>query len=119
VTTGLIGPEQQVTWQARHFGIRQELTSRITAFDRPHHFRDSMVRGAFRRLDHDHFFEKRGETTIMRDYFDFESALGLLGRIVDSQVLISYLKTFLVERNRRIKTVAESDEWRHFLPEPT
>jgi ligand-binding SRPBCC domain-containing protein len=119
VITGLIGPEQQVTWQARHFGIRQELTSRITAFDRPHHFRDSMVRGAFRRLDHDHFFEQRGETTIMRDRFDFESSLGLLGRIVDSQVLTSYLKTFLVERNQRIKNVAERDEWSHFLPNPT
>jgi len=118
VITGLIGAEQQVTWQARHFGIQQELTSRITAFARPHHFRDSMVRGAFRRLDHDHFFEQRGETTIMRDRFDFESPLGFLGRIADSLVLTSYLKAFLVERNQRIKTIAESDEWRRFFPEP-
>jgi ligand-binding SRPBCC domain-containing protein len=118
VTTGLIGPEQQVTWRARHFGIRQELTSRITAFARPHHFRDSMVRGAFRRLDHDHFFEQRGETTIMRDRFDFESPLGMFGRIADSLVLTAYLKSFLVERNQRIKTVAESDQWRRFLPGP-
>ncbi|HEY2377986.1 MAG TPA: hypothetical protein VGH98_18575 [Gemmatimonadaceae bacterium] len=27
--------------------MHQELTSRVTAFDRPHHFRDSVVRGAF------------------------------------------------------------------------
>ena len=60
----------------------------------------------------------RGETTIMRDHFDFESPLGFLGRIADSLVLTSYLKAFLVERNQRIKTVAESDEWRHFLPDP-
>jgi ligand-binding SRPBCC domain-containing protein len=118
VTTGLIGPEQQVTWQARHFGIRQELTSRITAFARPHHFRDSMVRGIFRRIDHDHFFEQRRDTTIMRDRFDFESPFALLGRIADSLVLTSYLKAFLVERNPRIKAVAESDEWRQFLPDP-
>jgi ligand-binding SRPBCC domain-containing protein len=107
ITSGLIGPEQQVTWRAWHFGVRQELTSRITEFDPPRHFRDSMVRGAFRRLDHDHFFERRGETTIMRDHFDFESPLGLLGRLLDSQVLTSYLKAFLIERNQRIKTVAE------------
>lgn len=58
VTTGLLGLGQEVTWRARHFGVRQELTSRITAYDRPRHFRDSMVRGAFRRFDHDHFFEQ-------------------------------------------------------------
>lgn len=116
VTTGLIGLEQEVTWQARHFGIRQELTSRITAFARPRYFRDSMVHGAFRRIDHDHFFEQRGEVTITRDRFDFESAWSLLGRAADELFLAHYLKAFLVERNERIKTVAESQEWRRFLP---
>ena len=39
VTAGLIEMGEEVTWRARHFGVWQELTSRITAFDRPHHFR--------------------------------------------------------------------------------
>lgn len=115
VITGLIGPEQEVTWEARHFGIRQELTSRITAFARPHHFRDSMVRGAFRGFDHDHFFEHHGDVTVMRDRFDFESPMGLLGKLADHLFLSGYLKAFLVERNKRIKSVAEGDEWRRFL----
>ena len=42
-------------------------------FSRPDHFRDSMVRGAFRELDHDHFFEVHGDLTIMKDVFDFTS----------------------------------------------
>src|SRR5215510_835622 len=42
VTSGLIGMGQSVTWEARHFGITQQLTSRIVAFDRPRSFRDSM-----------------------------------------------------------------------------
>src|SRR4029077_18062390 len=46
-TSGLMELGDEVTWQARHFGFQQTLTSRITAFDRPWHFRDSMVRGAF------------------------------------------------------------------------
>ena len=37
---------------ARHFGITQELTSRITAFDRPRHFRDEMEKGAFPAVLH-------------------------------------------------------------------
>jgi hypothetical protein len=32
VTTGLIGPGEEVTWQATHFRIRQKLTVRITAW---------------------------------------------------------------------------------------
>jgi ligand-binding SRPBCC domain-containing protein len=73
VTSGLIGLDQEVTWEGTHFGIRQRLTSRITAFDRPHHFRDSLVRGAFSRFDHDHFFLPKGGGTIMRDVFNYES----------------------------------------------
>ena len=61
VTSGLIGPGEEVTWRARHFGVWQSLTSRIVIFDRPRHFRDSMVRGAFRRFDHDHRFEPCAE----------------------------------------------------------
>jgi hypothetical protein len=57
VTKGLINFGDEVTWEATHFSIRQRLTSRITAFDRPNHFRDSQASGASRRFDHDHRFE--------------------------------------------------------------
>ena len=50
VTTGLIDLGEQVTWEAVHFGIRQRLTVQITAFSRPAHFRDSQVRGAFKKI---------------------------------------------------------------------
>ena len=53
--TGLMELDDEVTWRARHFGVWQTLSSRITQFDPPHHFRDSMVHGAFKRFDHDHF----------------------------------------------------------------
>jgi ligand-binding SRPBCC domain-containing protein len=116
VTSGLISLEQEVTWRGRHFGIWQCLTSRITAFDPPTHFRDSLVRGAFRRLDHDHFFSQRGEVTIMRDVFDFESPLGILGGIADRLVLGRYLRHFLTIRNATIKEAAETDAWQRYLP---
>lgn len=117
VTTGLMSLGQEVTWRARHFGIWQCLTSRITAFDPPNHFRDSLVRGAFRRLDHDHFFSQRGETATMRDVFDFQSPFGILGRIADYLILTRYFRHFLTTRNATIKEAAETDEWQRFLPE--
>lgn len=118
VTTGLIALGEEVTWRARHFGIRQHLTSRITAFERPFHFRDSLVRGAFRRFDHDHFFAQRGEITIIRDVFDFQSPFGILGRMADRLFLIDYMERLLRARNELIKTVAETEAWRRYIRKP-
>jgi hypothetical protein len=48
VTRGLIALGEEVTWEARHFGIKQRLTVRITRFERPARFQDMMVSGAFK-----------------------------------------------------------------------
>lgn len=86
ITHGLIGLGEHVTWRARYFMLWHQLTSQITQFDRPRHFRDSLVEGSFTRFDHDHFFESHnnGARTLMRDRFDFTSRYDLLGQIVDS-----------------------------------
>ncbi len=115
VTKGLIGMGESVTWEATHFGIKQKLTSKITAFERPKHFRDSMVIGAFSRFDHDHFFEQISEQTLMKDIFDYDSPLGILGKIADALFLEKYMRQMLTERSQIIKTIAESDDWRKFL----
>lgn len=114
-TSGLIGPGEEVTWEARHLGVRQRLTSRIVAFDRPRHFRDSMVRGAFARFDHDHEFEARGEVTVMTDVFDFTSPLGPLGRLADWLLLDRYMRDLIAERAEVIRQAAESTDWRRFV----
>jgi len=108
-TSGLIEEGEEVTWEAVHFGVRQRLTSRITAMKRPTHFRDSMVTGAFKRLDHDHNFvtESDGRTR-MTDVFDYTSPLGLLGRMADTIFLKRYMRRLLEERNAIIKCMAES-----------
>jgi len=108
VTSGLIGPGQEVTWSARHFGIRQELTSRITVFDPPHHFRDSLVRGAFARFDHDHYFEPHDGGTRMVDVFDYTAPLSLLGRMAGIVILNRYMRRLLLDRGLGIKRVAET-----------
>lgn len=117
VTSGLIGMGEEVTWRARHFGVWQRLTSRIVAFERPTHFRDAMVSGAFRRFEHDHFFEACPEGTCMRDVFDYESPLWILGRAADILFLKRYMRALLIERNRVIARAAESDAWRVYLPQ--
>ena len=118
-TSGLLGLGDEVTWRARHFGIRQDLSSRITAFDRPRHFRDSMVRGAFARFDHDHYFEPEGAGTRIRDVFDYEAPLGLIGRMAEWLFLSAYMHRFLLARLVELKALAESDAYLEVLPRAT
>jgi len=115
VTKGLINFGETVTWQATHFGILQKLTSKITAFERPRHFRDTMISGAFARFDHDHFFDETNRKTLMRDVFDYDSPLWIFGKIADALFLESYMRKILTERNELIKQTAESENWRKFI----
>jgi ligand-binding SRPBCC domain-containing protein len=115
VTAGLIGANEEVTWEARHFGIRQRLKVRITRFDRPKHFQDIMLKGAFAHMTHDHFFEARDGGTLMSDRFEFAAPLGVLGRMAERIFLTSYMKGFIERRNTTLKQMAESDGWKKYL----
>lgn len=115
ITSGLIGPGEEVVWEALHFGVRQRMSVAITGFERPLRFQDSMTGGAFRRMVHDHEFHPEAGGTRMEDRFEFQSPLGPLGALVDRFVLTRYLRGFLERRNARIKELAESEGWRQFL----
>jgi ligand-binding SRPBCC domain-containing protein len=106
-TTGLIEDGEEVTWRGRHFGVTQNFTSRISNFDRPHAFRDSMVRGAFRSFVHDHTFAATNGGTTMTDHLTFSAPLGILGRIAERLFLRAYLERLLRDRAQTIKEAAE------------
>jgi ligand-binding SRPBCC domain-containing protein len=108
-TSGLIELGETVTWEGRHFGIRQRFSSKVTAFDRPHYFQDAMIAGAFREFVHDHRFEARDGVTIMIDEVFFRSPLGPIGRFVDWLFLKNYMQRLLEGRAEAIKTEAESN----------
>ena len=102
-TSGLINLNEFVTWQATHFGISQRLTSTITQYNRPFHFRDEQLKGAFKYLIHDHNFQAIDGKVIMKDIFKFQSPFGYLGKLFDNLVLANYLKKLLLKRNDTIK----------------
>lgn len=110
VTTGVMKLGDTVTWEAIHFGIKQHLTSHITAYERPHAFTDEMVQGAFQTMTHVHKFIPQPPGTLMVDIFTFRAPLGLLGRIAERLVLTRYMKELLLTRNRHLKLVAEAKE---------
>ena len=118
VTHGLIGPNEKVTWQGRHFGFTLTHETLISKYDRPHHFQDIMLRGMFKTFEHDHYFDQQPDSaTLMRDELRFSAPLGPLGLIAEALVLKRYLTVFLNERNRLIKQVAEGpqDIWSQYI----
>ncbi|HLS30664.1 MAG TPA: SRPBCC family protein [Flavobacteriaceae bacterium] len=117
-TSGLIGLNESVTWRAKHFGIYQQLTSKVTEFDRPNYFADEMVSGAFKAFKHEHHFaDLKDGGTLMIDVFYYQSPLGILGKLADKLFLEKYMTDLLKERNRIIKQFAESDQWESVLTE--
>ncbi len=115
-SAGILRRGDRVTWQARHFGIRQRLTSEITEYDRPHAFQDTMRSGAFAWMQHDHFFRRLGaDMTVMGDVFRYAAPIPVLGVLAERLVLDRYMRDLLRERNRIVKRVAESEEWQRYL----
>ncbi|OCX52598.1 cell division protein [Mucilaginibacter sp. PPCGB 2223] len=106
-TSGLIELGDTVTWRARHFGIWQTLTSKITVMQRPVLFVDEMQSGAFKSFRHEHHFGEAAGGTLMTDIFIFEAPLGLLGAMANKLFLTKYMRKLLIQRNEVIKLHAE------------
>jgi ligand-binding SRPBCC domain-containing protein len=95
--------------------VNQVLASRITAFDRPHRFQDTMVRGAFAHFVHDHVFVVTPSGTQMIDVLDYAAPWGPLGRLAEKLFLTVYLARFLLQRAQVLKRLAESGDWQRFV----
>lgn len=107
-TSGLFELNDWVTWEANHFGIRQHLTVKITRMEPYTMFEDKMVKGAFKSFEHQHYFERQGDYTIMKDVFSYEVPGWIFGKMVDSIVLKRYMTKLLQTRNEALKRQAES-----------
>lgn len=107
-TSGLINFGETVTWKAKHFGIYQTLTSKITEMNEPFYFVDEMTEGIFKSIRHEHHFEFQNGNTTMTDVMIFESPGGLVGRLFNRLILTKYLTKLLIKRNEVIKQYSEA-----------
>jgi ligand-binding SRPBCC domain-containing protein len=117
VTHGIMGFGQSVTWRGRHFGIMLRHTSRITRYEPPFSFEDVMTHGMFTSFVHRHTFRPSTEGTSMEDELTFRAPLGIFGVAAERVVLRRYFTRFLEDRDAHIRQVAESDDWKRFVPE--
>lgn len=114
-TSGLIELNETVTWEAYHFGVKQKLTSKITALEHPYYFRDEMIKGAFKKIYHEHIFSEQNNITVMVDKFNYDTPFGILGSLFNQLILHRYMHKFLTERNQIIKEYAETKLWENIL----
>ena len=112
---GIFQLGDEITWRGRHFGISQEMTVKITELRFPEYFSDEMVKGNFKSMRHDHHFYNDNGKTIMKDFFQFESPLGILGKTFNNVFLKNYMSRFLIERNNVIKDYVETEKWKRIL----
>jgi ligand-binding SRPBCC domain-containing protein len=108
VMAGLIGPDEEVTWEAHHFGLRVRMTSRITEYDRPRAFTDEQVSGPFASWWHRHTFEPEQGGTRMTDTVRYSSPGGPLGRLFDWAFLRRYVTRLLDRRKEFLKDSLEA-----------
>ena len=76
-----------------------------------------MLRGAFRSYTHDHYFEECDGGTLMTDVMEFTAPLGPFGKLAEVLVLERYMRVFLEHRNTFVKQVAESAQWKKYVPD--
>ena len=107
-THGKISLGETVTFEGKHFGIRQRLTVKITELEKPHFFTDEMIEGNFKSFKHKHEFIEKNGGTLMRDTLEWTSPFGFLGKIVDALLLENHLRGLVSERNAELKKVAEA-----------
>jgi len=98
----------EVTFEAVHFGVRQRLTARIVEYDPPHWFVDEMVSGAFQALRHEHEFRSVRGGTLMIDTLRFTAPFGTVGSLAGRFVLRPYMLRFLLSRNASLKRALEA-----------
>jgi ligand-binding SRPBCC domain-containing protein len=117
-TEGLVAGGDRVLWRGWKFGLPQHHESLIDGFDPPRYFRDRMLAGRFAAFAHDHFFDDRGEGRVrMRDEVRFTMPAGVAGALAGKLFLVPHVRRLLRRRLAGLKRIAESEQWRRYLPE--
>jgi len=109
---GLCELNDEITREAKHFFIRQKLSVKITGMNKPFFFEDTMTKGAFRSMKHEHYYERRSEKTVMKDVLNYEVPFNFIGKIFDFLILKKYMTDFLKIRNLTIKQISEGKDFK-------
>ncbi len=114
-SSGLIGPNDTITWQRRTFLRVTLLKTSIDVFRPVSYYREVMVKGPYVSYEHEHHFAPFNDGTRIREEIRFTPPTGLMGRIAMRFYLRKRLVRQLEQHLAKLKQVAESEEWHAYL----
>lgn len=116
-TSGLVKEGDTVRWEGWKFGLPQVHESLIEAYQPYVFFRDRMIAGRFRSFEHDHAFRLEPDGSVrLIDDLRFTMRWGWFGTLLGRLLLVPDIRGLMRRRFALLKRIAESDEWRKFLP---
>ncbi|MFC5862497.1 hypothetical protein ACFPT7_09370 [Acidicapsa dinghuensis] len=116
-TTGFVQSGDTILWRGWKFGFPQYHESIIEALKPNSFLRDRMLSGRFAIFEHDHRFESQPDNqTLLQDEIRFSLPWGSAGYAAGKRILTPYIHDVLHRRFQMLKTIAESEEWRRYLP---
>ena len=115
LSAGLMKKGDTVTWQATHLFKARKLKVIMRELKTPDFFADEMLEGDFKQMRHEHIFKASNGGTLMIDKFYFKTPFEILGKLAEVLFLETYMKSLLLERNKQIKHIAETNLWKQYL----
>jgi len=117
-TAGLVVGGDLVRWEGWQLGLKHFHVSQISGFEEPVFLQDSMLDGRFKTFQHDHHLKEQPDgSTLLQDEVRFSLPFGILGRIVARWIMVPHIRRLLHNRFKRIKRIAESNDWKNYLPQ--
>ena len=114
---GLSSEGDETVWSARFCGLRFRMATRIVSFAYPTQFGDRLTCGLLRRFEHVYRFQPlQNGGCAMSDELTVEAPFGVFGRLVEGLYLTRRMHQLVQRRLEHIKAVAESEQWRQYLP---
>ena len=116
-TSGLVRDGDTVLWKGWKYGLPQYHRSLIEDYRPYEFFRDRMIAGRFRSFEHDHSFRVLPDGSVrMQDEVRFRMRWGWFGEAVGRMLMAPDIRRLMRRRFALLKTIAEGDDWRKFLP---
>lgn len=116
-TTGLVVGGDTVKWKGWQLGLPQHHQSLISRFEPLRFFQDTMIAGRFASFQHDHAFTENPDRSVtLADELRFSMPFSWLGWLIGRFVMSPHIQGLLRRRFLLLKRIAETEEWRDYLP---
>ncbi len=114
--SGFVQSGDVVRWEGWQLGMKHFHVTSISGYTPPVFMQDTMLAGRFKTFQHDHHLREVQDGTALDDEVRFTLPLGVLGRLVAKYVMVSHIHKLMASRFSRIKRIAETEDWRNYLP---